>query len=179
VVRVVPAFCGGVQILADVDAVLGEKLLMDWERWTGVRVGNDLDPPSIGADQHDLLLDEPFGGMNPKAGFAVWRKTQSPGLTASVPMFCRLIAASRSATVISSPRLRLRPPDGHEIEQVEARKAELLKVPYLHVVFTLPPKIGAIAYQNKPREHAPKRRAGPVDPVQSGAHGLLTVPSSR
>ena len=34
-------------------------------------------------------------------------------------------------------------------EWLEARKAELLEVPYFHVVFTLPPKIGAIAYQNK------------------------------
>ncbi|HXO85384.1 MAG TPA: IS91 family transposase [Gemmatimonadales bacterium] len=34
-------------------------------------------------------------------------------------------------------------------EWMEARKAELLEVPYFHVVFTLPPKIGAIAYQNK------------------------------
>jgi hypothetical protein len=32
---------------------------------------------------------------------------------------------------------------------MEARKAELLQVPYFHVVFTLPPRIGAIAYQNK------------------------------
>jgi hypothetical protein len=32
---------------------------------------------------------------------------------------------------------------------METRKAELLEVPYFHVVFTLPPKIGAIAYQNK------------------------------
>jgi len=34
-------------------------------------------------------------------------------------------------------------------EWLEARKAELLEVPYFHVVFTLPPRIGAIAYQNK------------------------------
>src|SRR6201988_563131 len=34
-------------------------------------------------------------------------------------------------------------------EWMEARKAELLEVPYFHVVFTLRPKIGAIAYQNK------------------------------
>src|SRR6202035_1275998 len=34
-------------------------------------------------------------------------------------------------------------------EWLEVRKAELLEVPYFHVVFTLPPKIGAIAYQNK------------------------------
>ena len=32
---------------------------------------------------------------------------------------------------------------------MEARKAELLDAPYFHVVFTLPPRIGAIAYQNK------------------------------
>ena len=34
-------------------------------------------------------------------------------------------------------------------EWLEARQAELLDVPYFHVVFTLPPRIGAIAYQNK------------------------------
>jgi hypothetical protein len=34
-------------------------------------------------------------------------------------------------------------------EWMEARKAELLEVPYFHVVFTLSPRIGAIAYQNK------------------------------
>jgi putative transposase/transposase-like zinc-binding protein len=32
---------------------------------------------------------------------------------------------------------------------LEARQAELLEVPYFHVVFTLPPRIGAIAFQNK------------------------------
>jgi hypothetical protein len=30
-----------------------------------------------------------------------------------------------------------------------AREAELLPVPYFHVVFTLPAAIGAMAYQNK------------------------------
>jgi hypothetical protein len=34
-------------------------------------------------------------------------------------------------------------------EWLEARKAELLEVPYFHVVFTLPPRIAAIAFQNK------------------------------
>ena len=34
-------------------------------------------------------------------------------------------------------------------EWLEARKAELLEVPYFHVVFTLPPRIAAIALQNK------------------------------
>jgi hypothetical protein len=32
---------------------------------------------------------------------------------------------------------------------MQARQAELLEVPYFHVVFTLPPRIGAVAYQNK------------------------------
>jgi hypothetical protein len=32
---------------------------------------------------------------------------------------------------------------------LEARKAELLPVPYYHVVFTLPAALGALAYQNK------------------------------
>jgi Transposase zinc-binding domain len=34
-------------------------------------------------------------------------------------------------------------------EWLEARKAELLEVPYFHVVFPLPPRIAAIALQNK------------------------------
>src|SRR5246127_5318352 len=35
------------------------------------------------------------------------------------------------------------------LEWMEARAAELLPVPYFHVVFTLPSPIGDIAYQNK------------------------------
>jgi hypothetical protein len=34
-------------------------------------------------------------------------------------------------------------------EWLEARQAELLPVPYYHVVFTLPPKVAEIAFQNK------------------------------
>lgn len=34
-------------------------------------------------------------------------------------------------------------------EWLEARRAELFEAPYFHVVFTLPPRIGAIAFQNK------------------------------
>jgi hypothetical protein len=34
-------------------------------------------------------------------------------------------------------------------EWLEARKSELLEAPYFHVVFTLPPRIAAIAFQNK------------------------------
>src|SRR5262245_65914668 len=32
---------------------------------------------------------------------------------------------------------------------MQQRQAELLEVPYFHIVFTLPAQIGAIAYQNK------------------------------
>jgi len=32
---------------------------------------------------------------------------------------------------------------------MQEREAELLEVPYFHIVFTLPAEIGAIAYQNK------------------------------
>jgi hypothetical protein len=38
---------------------------------------------------------------------------------------------------------------GQARKWLEARQAELLEVPYFHVVFTLPPRIGAIAFQNK------------------------------
>jgi len=34
---------------------------------------------------------------------------------------------------------------------VAARRAELLPVPYFHVVFTLPAPVGAIAFQSEPR----------------------------
>ena len=34
-------------------------------------------------------------------------------------------------------------------EWLEARRTELLNAPYFHVVFTLPPKIAAIAFHNK------------------------------
>jgi hypothetical protein len=34
-------------------------------------------------------------------------------------------------------------------EWLEARRTELLQVPYFHIVFTLPPSIAAIAFQNK------------------------------
>ncbi len=40
------------------------------------------------------------------------------------------------------------------ITWMEKRKAELLEVPYFHLVFTLPAEIGAIAYQNKAEIYA-------------------------
>jgi hypothetical protein len=39
-------------------------------------------------------------------------------------------------------------------EWLAAREADLLPVPYFHVVFTLPAAIGAIAYQNKAKVYA-------------------------
>ena len=54
---------------------------------------------------------------------------------------------------------------------LEARTAELLEVPYFHIVFTLPPKIGAIAYQNK---------AVIYDLLfKASAETLLTIPPTR
>jgi len=49
---------------------------------------------------------------------------------------------------------------------LEAREAELLPAPYFHVVFTLPAKIGAIAYHNKAKE---LQQRGVID-----AHDLVT-----
>src|SRR5437763_9142280 len=47
---------------------------------------------------------------------------------------------------------------------LEAREAELLPVPYFHVVFTLPAQIGAIAYQNKAKVlHSVQGRRRDVD----------------
>src|SRR5215217_2676900 len=43
-----------------------------------------------------------------------------------------------------------------------AREAELLPVPYYHVVFTLPAALGGIAYQNKARPRGATRRASPT-----------------
>src|ERR1700724_3239570 len=42
---------------------------------------------------------------------------------------------------------------------IEDRKAELLEVPYFHVVFTVPEEIAAIALQNKKGVYAPLFRA--------------------
>jgi hypothetical protein len=64
-----------------------------------------------------------------------------------------------------------------------AREAELLPVPYFHVVFTLPTPIGAIAYQNKAKVYsllftaaAETLRTIAVDPKHLGADiGVTTV----
>ncbi len=63
------------------------------------------------------------------------------------------------------------------------RKAELLPVPYFHVVFTLPPAIAGIAFQNKARVYAILFRAAAealrklaADPRHLGADlGILAV----
>jgi hypothetical protein len=65
---------------------------------------------------------------------------------------------------------------------LEAREAELLPVPYFHVVFTLPAAIGAIAYQNKAKVYgllftaaAETLRTIAVDPKHLGADIGLTA----
>src|ERR1700692_334772 len=65
---------------------------------------------------------------------------------------------------------------------MEERKAELLQVPYFHIVFTLPAKIGAIAYQNKPVISALRYKAASdtmrtiaADPKHLGAKVSITA----
>jgi hypothetical protein len=68
-------------------------------------------------------------------------------------------------------------------EWLEARKAELLPVPYFHVVFTLPALLAEIAFQNKAvvydllmRTAADTLRAMAADPEHLGADiGLIAV----
>src|SRR5262249_48221365 len=52
---------------------------------------------------------------------------------------------------------------------MEERKAELLEVPYFHIVFTLPAEIGAIAYQNKAEIYGLLFKAA--------SHTMLTIAS--
>jgi Putative transposase/Transposase zinc-binding domain len=69
-------------------------------------------------------------------------------------------------------------------EWLAARQAELLPVPYFHVVFTLPAPVAEIAFQNKEavyatlfRTAAETLRAIAADPKHLGAEiGLLAVP---
>jgi len=66
---------------------------------------------------------------------------------------------------------------------LEAREAELLPVPYFHVVFTLPAALGAIAYQNKAKVYGLLFTAAAdtlttiaADPKHLGAHiGISAV----
>ena len=68
-------------------------------------------------------------------------------------------------------------------EWLAARQAELLPVPYFHVVFTLPAEIGAIAYQNKAKVYGLLFKAAAdtlttiaADPKHLGADiGLIAV----
>jgi Putative transposase/Transposase zinc-binding domain len=67
-------------------------------------------------------------------------------------------------------------------EWLAAREAELLPVPYFHVVFTLPAQIGAIAYQNKAKVYGILFKAAAealitiaADPKHLGARIGLTA----
>ena len=53
-----------VQVLVDVDAVLGEKFLMHRERLVGIGIRHDLDGPAVRADNAHLLVDAPLGGRS-------------------------------------------------------------------------------------------------------------------
>ena len=62
---------------------------------------------------------------------------------------------------------------------LEDREAELLPVPYYHVVFTLPAAIGAIAFHNKAAVYALLfRAAAELDPKHLGARIGLTAAST-
>ena len=56
-------------------------------------------------------------------------------------------------------------------EWLAARQAELLPVPYFHVVFTLPPAAAEIAFQNKPTVYGLLMRAA--------AEALMTLAAAR
>src|ERR1700674_1873185 len=65
---------------------------------------------------------------------------------------------------------------------LEARKAELLPVPYFHIVFTLPAALRAIAYQNKTKVYGLLFAAAAetlttiaADPKHLGAHIGVTA----
>src|SRR5947209_13657774 len=63
---------------------------------------------------------------------------------------------------------------------LEAREAELLPVPYFHVVFTLPAALGGIAYQNEERRGT--KAAVPACPCCGGPMLIverLPGPASR
>src|ERR1700682_2160319 len=52
-----------------------------------------------------------------------------------------------------------------------AREADLLPVPYMHLVFKLPPAIGAMAYQNKAKVYGLLLKAA--------AETLITIAADR
>jgi len=60
---------------------------------------------------------------------------------------------------------------GARVEWLAARQAELLPVPYFHVVFTLPPAAAEIAFQNKQTVYGLLMRAG--------AEALMTLVAER
>ena len=75
-------------------------------------------------------------------------------------------------------------------EWMEEREAELLPVPYFHIVFTLPAEIGDIAYQNKAvdlrpavqglgRDHAHDRRRPEAPRRHDRHHRRCCTPGAR
>ena len=52
-------------------------------------------------------------------------------------------------------------------------RAELLPVPYFHVVFTLPAALGAIAYQNKDKVYAHQARMDVEHAAGGGSRRVL------
>jgi hypothetical protein len=94
---------------------------------------------------------------------------------------CRL-AAVLAADVVGYSRLIERD-EQDTLEWLQAREAELLPVPYFHVVSTLPAALGALAYQNKAKVYGLLLKAAAetlttiaADPKHLGARiGVTTV----
>ena len=61
---------------------------------------------------------------------------------------------------------------------MEARAAELLAVPYFHIVFTLPAEIGDIAYQNKAVIYDALFKASSETMLTIAADASILVPGS-
>ena len=65
-------------------------------------------------------------------------------------MLCavRTARTRRSPAIAAVPGIALGARSSQALAWMKQRKSELLDVPYFHVVFTLPGRIAAIAYQN-------------------------------
>src|SRR4029450_9725607 len=80
-----------------------------------------------------------------------WRKANAGHVSLGQLKVMSAIESCGTARAYNSCRNRHCPKcqGSQALAWMEERKAELLAVPYFHVVFTLPARIGGIAYQNK------------------------------
>ncbi len=76
-------------------------------------------------------------------------ETSAPPRSAATSSAARTARTSASPTDSCRNRHRPKCQAAAARQWLEDRQAELLPVPYYHVVFTLPAAIGAVAFQNK------------------------------